>query len=170
MAGQADLATVLWPGTWGYYLTQMLRLNDADAGTETWRRWAVNTIRPGGPLPTLRLGDQPYGVLPATALRRWRPRGDRGNIVVARLVTAGRARHTDLSVLGQIDSNGTWTFRHTLGQLEAPAGATGVAVAVRHRNGRGRPELVVGYSGSAGPDGTGDGVVVRCDLHVIGPD
>src|SRR2546430_9672037 len=74
VSDQADLAALLWPGTWGYYVTQLLRLNDADAGTEAWRRWMVDTVRPGGPLPPIRVGDQPYGVLPVTALDRWRPR------------------------------------------------------------------------------------------------
>jgi len=35
--------------------------------------WAL--LEPGGPAPTLRIGRQPYGVLPATAPGSWRPRG-----------------------------------------------------------------------------------------------
>lgn len=162
--GQADLATVLWPGTWGYYLTQLLRLNDADAGTEAWRRWVVDTVRPGGPLPALRIGDQPYGVLPTTSLTRWRPGRDRGNVVVGRLVADAGRRRTDISVLGQLDPQGTPTFTSFVGSVRAPATATGVALAVRDHAGDGHPEALVGYVG--GPRGT----VVRCTLYAFGPE
>ncbi len=34
--------------------------------------WAAENLVPEGPLPSMRVGDQPYGLLPATSLRRWR--------------------------------------------------------------------------------------------------
>jgi hypothetical protein len=36
----------------------------------------VQYVRAGGPLPIVRAGVQPYGVLPATSLRTWRPSAD----------------------------------------------------------------------------------------------
>jgi hypothetical protein len=164
VSDQADLAALLWPGTWGYYVTQLLRLNDADAGTEAWRRWMVDTVRPGGPLPAIRVGDQPYGVLPVTALDRWRPRRDRGNLLTARLIDDGAGgRRTDLSALGQLDPLGTWTFWASLGSFDAPAGATDVTVAFRDRDADGRAEILLGYAGSA----VGQRFVLRCELCAL---
>ena len=37
------------------------------------RRHAVQMVRGRGPLPPLRIGRQPYGVLPVTSLRSWQP-------------------------------------------------------------------------------------------------
>jgi len=74
----------LWPSTWGYYLEQMMGLGDfngaqpgafpeaeIDANVEYARRHFVDHVRAGGPLPTLRAGKQPYGILPVTALDLW---------------------------------------------------------------------------------------------------
>ena len=47
--------------------------------------WAAANLVPEGPLPSMRIEDQPYGLLPATSLRRWRDRvGDPA--IEARLV------------------------------------------------------------------------------------
>jgi hypothetical protein len=40
---------------------------------ERGRRAFVDHVRAGGPLPALRIGDQPYGFLPATTLDAWVP-------------------------------------------------------------------------------------------------
>jgi hypothetical protein len=75
------LNTVLWPGTWGYFLETMLKpvLND-DAITGV--RWFfTNFVQARGTTPAIRIGAQPYGVLPATVMSRmawlqddeWRP-------------------------------------------------------------------------------------------------
>ncbi len=68
--GQRDaqaMATVLWPATWGYYLRQMLAPEHETSPVDRWRRSALDLVRSRGPLPVLRLGAQPYGVLPITA-------------------------------------------------------------------------------------------------------
>lgn len=64
------MATALWPATWGYYL---LNLIGAESGLSldaiAWaRRHCIDHVRPFGPLPALRVGRQPYGVLPVTPL------------------------------------------------------------------------------------------------------
>jgi hypothetical protein len=65
--------TALWPVGWGYYLSNMI-------GPETGLKtdsvdWAkdhfLNYVRAAGPLPTLRCGQQPYGILPVTSLDLW---------------------------------------------------------------------------------------------------
>ena len=94
----AAMQTAIWPATWGYYLTQMIGL----AGTGLtldglgWvRRHAIDLLRPGGALPLLRVGRQPYGVLPVTATGRWQPApGDAAGPALALrgLLTALRAQ------------------------------------------------------------------------------
>lgn len=67
---------LLWPATWGYALWQM------QGGRLSWdairagRTLFVEHVSAGGPLPVLRVGRQPYGVIPATALGAWRPGSD----------------------------------------------------------------------------------------------
>lgn len=84
LAGAADaddsiaraMATALWPTTWGYFLSQMIGFDDTGltvAGRDWARAHAIEHVRPGGPLPVLRCGRQPYGVLPVTSLDLWTP-------------------------------------------------------------------------------------------------
>ncbi len=68
------LARVTWPATWGYFLSQMIGFDGSGltvAGRDWARAHAVEHLRPGGPLPVLRIGRQPYGVLPVTSLDGW---------------------------------------------------------------------------------------------------
>lgn len=70
----------LWSATWGYYAPHMLAPNaavDTDENLDyaTFTSWVdsyrdhfADYVRAQGPLPTLRVGDQPYGVLPATTV------------------------------------------------------------------------------------------------------
>lgn len=77
--GPRHMNTALWQTTWGYFLLQMLGvgasgespLSDDDIA---WaRRHFIDYVRAGGPLPALRVGRQPYGVLPVTSLDAWQP-------------------------------------------------------------------------------------------------
>lgn len=72
------MATALWPATWGYFLTQMVGMAGGGVGAALslddvdWARGhAQRHLRPGGPLPTIRCGRQPYGLLPVTSLNRY---------------------------------------------------------------------------------------------------
>jgi hypothetical protein len=62
---------VLWPVTIGYFLDQFF--NDVLPGydKEKWRDYFIYLVRACGPLPTLRFGKQPYGLLPVTSLDYW---------------------------------------------------------------------------------------------------
>ncbi len=72
---------ILWPATWGYFLEHIIQLDrqpsEAQSGSWVSRGWGNmeevywRYLRPDGPLPTLRVGDQPYGVLPATSIEQW---------------------------------------------------------------------------------------------------
>ena len=65
------MRTALWPVTWGYMLDQLAGELSDDAIAAARAHFLAN-VAAGGALPALRLGRQPYGVLPATSLRRWR--------------------------------------------------------------------------------------------------
>lgn len=65
------LRIALWPVTWGYMLDQLAG-ELSDAAIAAARTHYLASVTAGGALPALRLGRQPYGVLPVTSLRRWR--------------------------------------------------------------------------------------------------
>ena len=75
-----QMNTALWQATWGYFLLQMLGADPAierplkDEDISWARNHFVDYVRAGGPLPALRIGKQPYGVLPVTSLNAWKPR------------------------------------------------------------------------------------------------
>jgi hypothetical protein len=63
----------LFPALWGFAAKDVWAMPGAAAAPE----WAARAVYPEGPFPTLRVGVQPYGLLPATALRSWAPaKGD----------------------------------------------------------------------------------------------
>jgi len=68
---QADarhMNTALWHATWGYWLEQIMAPTFAREQVDAFRRHFVGHVRGRGPLPVLRVGDQPYGLLPVTTL------------------------------------------------------------------------------------------------------
>ena len=75
-----QMNTALWAGTWGYFLLQMLGVGKTNESplTDGDIAWARNHfltfVRANGPLPAMRIGRQPYGVLPVTSLSSWKPR------------------------------------------------------------------------------------------------
>lgn len=83
-AWQGALVDALWPATAGYYLREMLDpLVDDERVEQALRDHAAAHLRPGGPLPTWRVADQPYGLLP----------------VVPRSFAPGRGRRAQRDVL-----------------------------------------------------------------------
>lgn len=58
----------LWPATWRYFFTTMFDGVVTGANLTWLRNWFVDYVRGGGVLPTLRIGPQPYGVLPVCRL------------------------------------------------------------------------------------------------------
>jgi hypothetical protein len=69
----------LWEATWGYFLLQMLGVGETsespleDADIDWMRSHFIDHVRASGPLPALRVGKQPYGILPVTSLSAWKP-------------------------------------------------------------------------------------------------
>ncbi len=74
---------LLWPSSLGYWLETLAQPGPTDAQIADIRAHAIASVRGRGPLPPLRIGRQPYGVLPATSLRRWRPSGEPAGVVRA---------------------------------------------------------------------------------------
>ena len=73
-----QMAAALWPATWGYYLENLIGLDGTGLTPEAvaWARTHfIANVRAFGPLPTLRAGRQPYGVLPVSLLGNWTPAG-----------------------------------------------------------------------------------------------
>ena len=72
---------LLWPVTGGEFLEVLLTDNVGKGkvlprSVEAFgRRHAATYVRARGPLPVLRIGQQPYGVLPVTSLKRWAAHG-----------------------------------------------------------------------------------------------
>jgi hypothetical protein len=64
------LVAALWASVFGHGLKDVLGLGPRvhDAGV-----WALENLCPEGPVPPIRIGDQPYGIVPVTSLAAWKP-------------------------------------------------------------------------------------------------
>jgi hypothetical protein len=72
----------MWRPSWGGFLEKINKVGGtgatlSDGAREQTRRFHRDHVRGRGPLPALRIGDQPYGILPVSAASRWRT--DRGD-------------------------------------------------------------------------------------------
>ena len=94
---QSLLVSALWPALWGHALQDLAGWPAGeDAGRIRSGLWWPQYVFPEGPFPSLLVGDQPYGVLPATIVAKLAgsggPPGWTGNAVSAYLAeAAGRA-------------------------------------------------------------------------------
>lgn len=66
----------LWGSTWDTFLEKVNRIDKAgatlsDMARELVRRFNRDCVRGRGPLPNLRVGDQPYGILPVSVMAEW---------------------------------------------------------------------------------------------------
>jgi hypothetical protein len=75
------MLTALWPATGGHFLEQMLAETFDAAAIASARRHTIDFVRARGPAPLLRVGAQPYGVLPVSSLDRWSAREGEGEFV-----------------------------------------------------------------------------------------
>jgi hypothetical protein len=126
--------TALWPATWGYFLAQRLPGIVTDSELTCIRSHFIDHVRGAGALNTLRVGKQPYGVLPVTALDLWAPAdgsdvttravtvlrnlGDayaRAVVNVPRLSGAGDADQSLLEVLHMDAFSSSYAVRHMVG-------------------------------------------------------
>ncbi len=68
------LMHALWPVLWGSFAQDEWGLDRDQLGI--LGRWAIENVNPQGPLPSVRIDDEPYGLLPITRLDSWAPSGD----------------------------------------------------------------------------------------------
>lgn len=75
-AAQQAANTALWFATWGPVLDRIDDVSHAvtPANIESARRVHRDHVRGAGHAPSVRIGAQPYGVLPVTDLHAWTPR------------------------------------------------------------------------------------------------
>ncbi len=76
-ATEAAANTALWFATWETVLERLAEANVTavtPASIESARRVHRDFVRGAGITPALRIGAQPYGVLPVSTLRSWAPR------------------------------------------------------------------------------------------------
>jgi hypothetical protein len=69
----ADSVTALWPSTLGYFLSQMMSNVFTPDQVEDARQYVIANATPRGAIPAFRTGQTPYGVLPITSLKRYKP-------------------------------------------------------------------------------------------------
>ena len=68
---QSGLIAALWPALWGHAIEDLWGVTPGRDGERIRAaQWWEAFVRPEGPFPSLVVGDQPYGVLPATTVRR----------------------------------------------------------------------------------------------------
>lgn len=72
----SNLVNVLWESTLGAYLTDFFNPLFTDAQTSQLRDHVRQNVFPGGPLTAIRIGNQPYGVLPVVASGRFTSAAD----------------------------------------------------------------------------------------------
>ena len=87
------LVPATWPALWGWAAREVWGLGETALSAGGWAGgtpaqldepdkpgephqagdWQPGALLPEGPLPVLRVGEQPYGLLPATSLTAWQP-------------------------------------------------------------------------------------------------
>lgn len=67
--------TVLWPATWGYYLNQIVAgaIPTPETIVPMARDHFGASVRARGHYPAVRIGHQPYGILPVSWSAAWKP-------------------------------------------------------------------------------------------------
>lgn len=69
-ADAINMNKALWPGTLGYAMDAMMKPVFGAATIDRTRQFFSGFVTGRGAVPALRIGNQPYGILPATAFRR----------------------------------------------------------------------------------------------------
>ena len=70
------LVRALWPALWGHHLRDVWGFGEE---ADRLAAWAADNLRPDGPLPPVRIAEQPYGLLPVAPMAQWRPAAEEGD-------------------------------------------------------------------------------------------
>ena len=82
-AAAGQMNALVWPSAFGYWFDSLVQPGPQDGDIADVRSHAIRMVRGRGPLPPLRVGKQPYGVLPVTSLRDWQPGSEPPGVVHA---------------------------------------------------------------------------------------
>jgi hypothetical protein len=123
------LVNTLWFVLWGHALKDIWGLG---VQAHLAGYWAAHYLYPEGPLPPIRIGEQPYGILPATSLSRWQSQSEdppveeamRESLIALRAAWAQAAETTGtvtdadteklLDLLGRTPNSSRYMFRSFL--------------------------------------------------------
>ncbi len=127
----------LWGPSWGSFLERAQQVSAkgvslTDGGREATRAFHRDYVRGRGPLPAIRIGDQPYGILPVAQLdeNTWKtPAGDRFEVEL--LTRLRRLRDKWSSCLANVPRLGVGAIDKTMGDM---LGSAPVSFAVRVRS------------------------------------
>jgi hypothetical protein len=160
---QQALVRAVWPALWGHATQDLWGPGEGWPAHELGR-WITEHFLPQGPLPTVLIDDQPYGVLPLTPLSRAAdgsdPVEDRLGEALNEVLRATHPLATEerdtvvgadaerlLRVVGTTPVSQTWTWRWSIPlQATAPPGPVRDAVKHTHEHTLGR------FLGAAGLD------------------
>jgi hypothetical protein len=70
-----QMATLLWPSTFGYFVEQLMHGLFSTTQHNNFRDYFFANVRARGPAPAFRVGQVPYGVIPAVSVVGWQKRG-----------------------------------------------------------------------------------------------
>jgi len=113
----AAMVAGLWPALWGFAGEDVWAMPD---GSNEAASWAPGALLPEGPFPTLRVGSQPYGLLPASVLERWtaEPADPIVETALAGPLLRLRSRYADAArARGTVVGASTDTLLDLIGQL-----------------------------------------------------
>lgn len=84
MAEAKAMHHALWPTTLGYFMENMMEPVFTDATIRQTRDFFCRYVSGRGAIPAIRVGKQPYGILPATPFRRmqWLRRADKSGFLL----------------------------------------------------------------------------------------
>ncbi|NNB98427.1 hypothetical protein HI113_31480 [Corallococcus exiguus] len=93
----------LWPATLGYWMRTMMQPVIPDATVDPLRTFFTRYVSGRGAVPALRIGKQPYGILPATAFSRmaWWGQAEGWQRILPGLYSVLRKMEGDWALLAQ---------------------------------------------------------------------
>ena len=121
----------LWGSSWGSFLDKVNRVTKSgatlsDAAREDTRGFHRDCVRGRGPFPALRVGSQPYGILPVSSTARWSADRFEGGL----LPILSKLRERWRQSLANVPQLGVGPIDKTLLEL---LGSTPVSVELRVR-------------------------------------
>lgn len=138
---------VLWPALWGHWFRDIWQGGDEAL---TFWLWSLDFFHTEGPILPLRIGSQPYGVLPVTALDSWVSAGVEDFDRIEKKLVAALTRLLP-AWADAAESRGTIVGGDT-GALLDRLGSTGVSSHYVYRSFLDAERLAAAYPPGLGPD------------------